>query len=411
MAAVAENIKVPELRFPEFSNRWEELSLAAISSKITSGARDWARFYAEEGELFLRMTNLPREGVQLLLSDMKYVKLPAQNQEASRTSVASGDILMSITAELGKIGFVTQNESGGYINQHTALIRPKHVHSPKFLAQHLSSWQSRIRINRLNDSGAKASLNLKTVGKVLLSTPEFEEQQKIADFLTAVDERIAKLKRKKELLEEYKRGMMQKLFSQEIRFKDEDGNDFPDWEEKRLGEMMAISPRHRPLKIVPSQILTVQLHRKGVKRNTRTDTLSIGATTYYTRRAGEFVFGKQNLHRGAFDFIPKEFDGFLTSGDIPCLTIDDLILSPGYILNFLGRESFYSKLETIATGTGSKRIHERTFLNLCLTIPSLAEQQKIAKFLTRIDDKITVLSNQIADATEFKRGLLQKMFV
>ena len=277
--------------------------------------------------------------------------------------------------------------------------------------QHLSSWQSRIRINRLNDSGAKASLNLKTVGKVLLSTPEFAEQQKIAEFLTAVDERIAKLKRKKELLEEYKKGMMQKLFSQEIRFKDEDGNDFPDWEEKRLWEMMTVSPRHRPLEIIPSQILTVQLHRKGVKRNTRTDTLSIGATAYYTRRAGEFIFGKQNLHRGAFDLIPKEFDGFLTSGDIPCLTIDDLILSPRYILNFLGRESFYSKLETIATGTGSKRIHEKTFLNLCLTIPSLPEQQKIAKFLTRIDDKITVLSNQIADASEFKRGLLQKMFV
>ena len=394
MVAVAENIKVPELRFPEFSRRWEELSLAAISSKITSGARDWARFYAEEGELFLRMTNLPREGVQLLLSDMKYVKLPAQNQEASRTSVASGDILMSITAELGKIGFVTSNESGGYINQHTALIRPKHVHSSKFLAQHLSSWQSRIRINRLNDSGAKASLNLKTVGKVLLSTPEFAEQQKIADFLTAVDERIAKLKRKKELLEEYKKGMMQKLFSQEIRFKDEDGKDFPDWEEKQLGTVV---------KKTSSNLAMGDL--EGNEGNFKVYGASgeVGTYSSYQQKVEFIGVVKDGAGVGRL-ILCERFSSVLG-------TMDILKNSEESTLNFMFQLLHTVKFHRFVTGSTIPHIYFRDYQSLKKEIPNLLEQQKIAEFLTGMDDKITAVANQLDKAAEFKRGLLQKMFV
>ena len=97
-------------------------------------------------------------------------------------------------------------------------------------------------INRLNDSGAKAGLNLPTIRSFPIRMPSLPEQQKIADFLAAVDTRIEQLMQKKALLEEYKKGVMQQLFTQSIRFKDEQGEVFvEDWITMKFGEVFRIS--------------------------------------------------------------------------------------------------------------------------------------------------------------------------
>ena len=104
---------------------WQRKKIIDIAETVTSGARDWARFYSDSGSKFIRMTNLSRGDIKLKLNDLKYVSISNQSTEGKRTSLKSGDILMSITAELGKIGLVPESLGHAYINQHTALIRLK----------------------------------------------------------------------------------------------------------------------------------------------------------------------------------------------------------------------------------------------------------------------------------------------
>ncbi|MCI5142399.1 MAG: hypothetical protein D3909_11925 [Candidatus Electrothrix sp. ATG1] len=181
----AKEQNVPVLRFPGFSGEWRKEKLGKISLQITSGSRGWAQFYTPTGDKFIRMTNLQRDGnIRLILDDLKYVTLPENSTEGARTSLQTGDILISITAELGKIGLITENLGKAYINQHTALVRPQaDATEPAFLAYSLAQPSSNKRFNRLNDSGAKAGLNLRTIRAFLFSAPSLPEQKKMACFI------------------------------------------------------------------------------------------------------------------------------------------------------------------------------------------------------------------------------------
>ncbi|WP_245822072.1 restriction endonuclease subunit S [Actinobacillus succinogenes] len=165
---------------------WEYIKLGDIATTVTSGSRDWAKYYSDTGAKFIRMTNLNRNGINLLLDDLKFVNVKSNSSDGKRTALQANDILMSITAELGKIGFIPENFGEAYINQHTALIRidPSKAYA-KFIAYVLSSRTMNQTINSLNDAGAKAGLNLPTIRALSLNIPPLSEQIKIAEILSA----------------------------------------------------------------------------------------------------------------------------------------------------------------------------------------------------------------------------------
>ena len=174
---------------------------------------------------------------------------------------------------------------------------------------------------------------------------------------------------------------------------------------------MSIPEKTKAQNIDKNKLLTVKLHLKGVLKNDNTDTLSFGATNYFIRKKGQFIYGKQNLFNGAFDIIPDEFDGFLSSGDVPTLEINNSKINSSFLLYLMGRKEFYKPLEDFATGSGSKRIHENTLLGIKIPFPSLPEQTKIANFLSAIDSKIDMENQLLQKLEEQKKYLLQNMFV
>lgn len=417
----------PKLRFKEFDNQWDKIKINDQAQTVTSGSRDWAQYYSESGDKFIRMTNLVRDGIYLDLSDLKFVQLPKDSNEGKRTSLKFGDILISITAELGKLGWIPEGLGTAYINQHTALVRMKDSVDSKFIAYSLSTEKYNNKLNSLNDSGAKAGLNLGTIRNFELIVPPKEEQTKIASFLSAVDEKISQLTQKHELLSQYKQGMMQKLFSQEIRFKADDGSEFGEWEEKTLIDSVDTNikwsftggPFGSNLKsedYTELGIRIIQLQNIG-------DGAFLNDYKIYTspEKANELlscnIYPDEILISKMGDpvarccIVPKHHDRYVMCSDGIRLVVDKQNYSSIFMFYQINYQDFRQSASDVSTGSTRKRIGLNDLKQLPIKVPCLEEQTKIANFLSAIDQKVEVVAQQIEQAKQWKKGLLQQMFV
>lgn len=243
-----------------------------------------------------------------------------------------------------------------------------------------------------------------------ISVPEHkDEQQKIADFLTAVDSKICQLTEKHRLLNEYKKGVMQQLFSQRLRFKDKEGNSFPEWEEKSIGDIMSES-RVKGSGGDIAKKLTVKIWGKGVIPK-KDDGRGSENTQYYKRKAGQFIYGKLDFLNCAFAIIPDELDGYESTLDLPSFDVSSSV-NRYFILELVKQKKFYKRFGEIADGSRkAKRINVNVFQAMSIIIPSKEEQDKIMAFLGALDQKIAAVAEQIEQTKLFKKGLLQQMFV
>ncbi len=201
----------------------------------------------------------------------------------------------------------------------------------------------------------------------------------------------------------HKRAWAEQLLTGKVRFPEFAGQA---WQEIRLSEVLRES--RVPAKTSHSSTrLTVRLHTEGVEARKDRGTEAEEATMYYERRAGQFIYGKQNLYRGAVGLVPEALDGYSSLQDVPAF---DWLpgYSPTYFVYYASQKPFYEGLERLATGTGSKRIHPAAFLSVRQRIPSLAEQRKIADVLGRMDEEIALRRPQLSALKAQKQGLMQK---
>lgn len=206
----------PRLRFPEFRNsaEWVKTTIGELNPFVTSGSRGWAPFYAKQGELFVRITNLWRNSIYLNLTDSKFVQLPPGENEGVRTQLKERDVLISITADIGIIGYVDESvPSPAYINQHIALVRfAAGQPCGRFVAYFLASERSQRLFRVSTDTGTKAGMSLIGIKKIELMLPGLPEQQRIASCLSTLDTLITAETQKLEALKIHKNGLMQQLF-------------------------------------------------------------------------------------------------------------------------------------------------------------------------------------------------------
>lgn len=174
---------------------WTVKKLRRVKSYLTSGSRDWAAFYADEGEPFIRMTNVTKQGVELDLSDLRFVKLDGET-EGTRTAIKAGDILITITAELGSVAVARENVEGAYINQHLALFRAnEELCDPDFLVNFLSTDVARAQFFENGQGGTKQGLGFEQVNNVWAAFPPLAEQQELGGHCAVIWQKYGEVQR------------------------------------------------------------------------------------------------------------------------------------------------------------------------------------------------------------------------
>lgn len=243
--------------------------------------------------------------------------------------------------------------------------------------------------------------------------PTVPEQQKIASFLSAVDKKIEKLTRKKELLELYKKGVMQKIFSQEIRFKDDDGKDFSEWEEKRLGKVTTkVGKKNSEGYDYP--VYSINNIIGFVPQGEQFEGVDSGNRGYDTKlykivSEKTFAYNPARINVGSIGYSYNLKNVIISSLYVCFQTnnqVDDL-----YLLQFLKTHRFNKAVLRNVEGGVRDYLFYNNFANIKLPLPFLGEQQRIVDFLSCIDKKIESIDNQLNKTQEFKKALLQKMFV
>ena len=380
------NNNVPKLRFPEFLDGWEVKSLGEVADKITDGTHDTPK-PVKKGIPFLTAIHI-KDGF-IDYENCYFLNKDVHNSIYKRCNPEKDDLLI-VNIGAGTATCALNIVDYEFSLKNVALVKPnKTIIDGKFLAQIQREKSNKI-FTQLSSGGAQPFLSLKEIGRLNISFPTLPEQQKIASFLSTIDEKLQALKKKKSLLEIYKKGVMQKLFSQQIRFKDDEGNDFEDWEVKKLGETLTIGSG------------------KDYK-HLKTGEVPVFGTGGYMTSVNSFLYDGETVcigRKGTID-KPMYYNGKIWTVDTLFYTHSFVNTFPKFI--FYVFQSINWKEYNEASGVPS--LSKSTIEKIKLNIPSLPEQIKIANFLTAIDEKINKVDAQIKQMELWKKGLLQQMFV
>ena len=388
------------MRFSGFTDEWNEVKIVDISKSITKGTTP--KKYSDTGINFVKVESIENNKIYKIDA---FIDENTHKNELSRSILKTNDLLFSIAGSLGRTTIVTENILPANTNQALSIIRfyDNCNCNLKFIQSRLNTYDIAKYIFQNLAVGAQPNLNLQQVGNIKIRIPSFNEQNKIQGFLECVDIKIELLKKKYQYYQEFKKYLMQQIFTQKLRF-----DDNCQYKTKQVKDFL-IESKIEGIDDINKR-LTVKLNLKGITvRESKTIEIE-GATKQFIRKTGQFIYGKQNLHKGAFGIVPKELDGYLTSSDIPSFDFKEGI-EPKWFYYYFARKSFYEKLENLSTGTGSKRISPKEFLNIKIIVPEFKEQHKIVCLLEKFDEKINEISNQIVQMNMFKKSLLQQMFV
>jgi type I restriction enzyme S subunit len=402
---------VPKLRFPEFDGEWQEFRIQEVIISYHLGG-NYQNVEDQTNRPLIKMGNIGRGRIDL----SKILYIPCAEEVDERHRAKLGDLFLNTRNTLdlvGKVAVWRDELPVAYYNSNLLCLK---FEDNFFANLTLNRGEALNKIRSIaSGTTSVAAVYTKDILRLKFSFPSLPEQQKIASFLSSVDKKIDLLRQKKNALELYKKGLMQKIFSQKIRFKQDDGSDFPDWKEVALGDVLH---EHKEKSAGQEPVFSVSVS-KGL----------VNQIEHLGRSFSASDTGHYNKAKPHDVIYTKSPTGNFPLGIIKQSTVDfDVIVSPlygvftpetaalGFILNvYFESEINVGNYLSPLVQKGAKNTiacTNKRFLEGRLRLPrSNREQRKIADVLALIQKKSAVTSSQIEQMETFKKGLLQQMFV
>lgn len=422
---------LPKLRFPEFTDGWESKSLGELL-EFKNGINASKEQYGQ-GVKFINVLDILNN--DYITYDKIIGSVDIDFETVSKFPVKFGDILFQRSSEtreeVGSASVYLDKENtatfGGFV------IRGRKIgeYDPVFLNKLLKTDIARNDITSKSGGSTRYNVGQEILSNVSLPLPTLPEQTKIASFLTAVDERLNQLKQKKTLLEQYKKGVMQKIFDQEIRFKDDDGKEFPDWDTTKFGLLYSFKSTNSysrdNLNYESGKVKNIHygdIHTKFKPLldtanefipyiNNEVDISKIPSENYC--KEGDLIIADASED---YNDIGKAIEVYNLNNEKVVAGLHTILAKPdlsrialGFGAYLMKAEYIHFQIRVISQGTKVLGLSSNRLSEVSVKLPCVNEQTKIANFLTAIDEKISLCNTQINKTEQYKKGLLQQMFV
>ncbi|MCG1119164.1 restriction endonuclease subunit S [Staphylococcus epidermidis] len=410
-----EHTNTPELRFPEFTEEWEITLLGEVSYITKLAGFEFTKYvnYSNEGKIpAIRGINI--KNGRFNFEDVKYID-DSDFSKLSRSKLLPQDIVFTYVGTIGHAAIVP-NDTSWYLAPNVAKIRSTNVY-PDFLLQILTNPTfKRKEIFSWITTSSQPALSMANIRNFKLYLPSILEQKKVGIFFSKLDQQIELEEKKLELLEQQKRGYIQQLYSQEIRFKDDKGENYPEW---KLTELNAIFTKYKNTIYLKDEqeYKRISISNRGIISH-RDITLGkeIGRKRQYVidlnNHPNTLTFIRQGVFLGGIGFVPKFLNNYIVTENMPLLSMDSKY-NKLFMTYLFESEDYYKNVifKNLPIGSAQKALHEKEWLQSTVSVPILEEQEKIGNFFNKTDNLIELQTKKIESLKQRKRGLLQKMFV
>ncbi|MDV7815865.1 restriction endonuclease subunit S [Enterococcus hirae] len=402
------NDTLPEIRFPEFTDEWEQVKLKDVAT-VFDGTHQTPK-YTESGVKFVSVENIKT------LETEKYISQEAYDSEYSKKQAEKGDVLMTRIGDIGTAKVIETDEPLAYYVT-LALLKPNEIDS-SFLAWLISSPEVQRNIwKRTLHIAFPKKINLGEINQIEMNVPSLEEQTKIGTFFKQIDNTITLHQRKLDLLKETKKGFLQKMFPKngakvpEIRFP----GFTEDWEERKLQEVLRERNNQQPQSTeYPLVSFTVE---NGVTPKTdryEREQLVVGdksSKKYKVTVLNDIVYNPANLKFGAIS--RNKYGNAVFSPIYITFLVNNDVTTPEFIEMFVTRNDFIKRALKYQQGTVYERqsVSPTDLLAMNVYLPGKSEQEKIGSFFQQLDETIALHQRKLDLLKETKKGFLQKMFV
>ncbi|MGL5714745.1 MAG: restriction endonuclease subunit S [Paraclostridium sp.] len=398
--------KTPKLRFKEFSGDWESKKVESVFDRVSNKVDVIEEEYYEQ-------IGIRSHGKGI------FYKEPVSGKELGNKRVfwVEPDVFVVniVFAWEQAVAKTTQNEVGMIASHRFPMYRPKeNILDLDYITQLFKTTKGKFLLGLASPGGAgrNKTLGQKEFDDLDIVLPSYDEQKKISTLISLIDKKIMKQGEKVEALKDYKKGMMQKIFSRTLRFKDDDGCDYPEWEEKKLGEIGSVVTGNTPAtkdkdnygneylwaspadlginKVIDNTVN--KLSSKGFEKVRKVPKGSILATCIGS------TIGK----------IGMAYEEMSTNQQINTLICND-DMNNEFI--YYSLEYNFQRYLSYVTSQAVPIINKTQFQEFDINVPVLKEQIKIGKILSKIEVKIEKEQDKLNYLNEYKKGLLQKMFI